>query len=184
MQIILVLITLLTLVVTIVAGRPALAQSGVHVVVNFTEVRSNGTGEVGDVARTVEAMLLGGNHIIDVDRRHRVRGSHGLGRGRGRHGGRGAKEQTSGSVFRGDFRPVEKGHATGNWRVGANNALVRTVSYRSDQETIVVSLSGAHSCVARVTFRLKPGQDAFLRRHGTRRFTNVHARDVSCTISG
>jgi len=162
-----------------IGAVPAASEDAVRIVVNFTMVQSGGSAS-RSVARTVEISLLGGKQIVDTDRRHEI----GQGRGRGRGRGGGARDQTNEGNFRTSFRPRQGRNATGNWSVGSNNTLVRTVTYQSHHETTVVALSGRTSCVATVTFRLKPGKSVFMGKGGTMTFTDVQAQNISCSISG
>jgi len=168
-------------IVAIVIGAvPAASEDAVRIVVNFTMVQGVGSTINRSVARTVEISLLGGNQIVDTDRQQEI----GRVRGRGKGRGGGARDQTSEGAFRTDFRPRQGRNATGNWSVGPNNTLVRTVTHQNHHETIVVALSGRTSCVATVTFRLKPGKSAFVRKGGAATFTDVQAQNISCSISG
>jgi len=164
------------IVAVVIGAVPAASEDAVRIVVNFTMVQSGGSTS-RSVARTVEVSLLGGKQIVDTDRGQEI----GRGRGRGRGGG---KDQTNQGAFRSSFHPREGRRATGNWRVGPNNTLVRTVSYGSHHETIVIALSGRTSCVATVTFRLKPGNRVFMGKGGAMTFTDVQAQNISCSISG
>lgn len=170
----------IAIVAVLFGAVPAASEGAVRIVVNFTMVQSGGSTVDRSVARTVEISLLGGNQIVDTDRQQEM----GRVRGSGKGGGGGARDQTSEGAFRTDFHPRKGRNATGNWSVGPNNTLVRTVAHQNHHETIVVALGGRTSCVATVTFRLKPGKSAFVRKGGAATFTDVQAQNISCSISG
>jgi hypothetical protein len=163
-------------VAAVISAVPAASEDATRIVVNFTMVQSNGSIS-RSVARTVEISLLGGKQIVDRDRRQEI------GRGRRGRGGRG-KDQTTEGSFRANFRPVPGRNANGNWSVGPNNTLVRTIAHKNHAETIVVALSGRTSCVATVTFRREQGKSVFIGKGGTMTFTDVQAQNISCSISG
>jgi hypothetical protein len=50
-------------------------------------------------------------------------------------------------------------------------------------ETATVALTDGNACQATVTFRLKPGCTAYIRRGGKDAFRDVRAENVSCSIS-
>ncbi len=79
---------------------------------------------------------------------------------------------------------TDRRHEIGQGRGTGRDTLVRTVAYQSHHETTVVALSGRTSCVATVTFRLKPGKSVFMGKGGTMTFTDVQAQNISCSISG
>jgi hypothetical protein len=134
---------------------PTAAQSPVRIVITFTEVRVGAAGEDPREV-TIEATLLGGNRITEVDRRARP----------GDGGGGGGRSRQNESTFGSGVRPFEGRGSTATWRVGDGNTLVRTLVRRNDIETTTVALTDRNACQATVTFRLRPHHPCSPRRKG------------------